>query len=168
MKKYLIILSISLISIGLAPLASTQASSIADKQEMTEKEQKNVETIRKLIQGFVEGNTAQINELVHEDFINHHAPEGIQNRAGFHKIVEQVHGAFSTLDSFSLKPLHIFSKGDYVAMIDVGEGRRNGKQYNHVDIHVFIMKDGKMYQHWNSFGLPSQQEILMKFMEETK
>ncbi len=133
---------------------------------MTETEKRNVETITRLVKGFASGNTAQIDKLVHPDFVNHHAPEGLRDRAGFHEIVKQVHSAFSSFDEFALEPTHVFSKGDYVAMMDQGGGKRKGKPYTHVDIHIFIMKDGMMFQHWNSFGLPCQRDILMNLMAE--
>ncbi len=135
--------------------------------EIEATEKANMETIGKLLQGFSSGDTEQINELVHADFKNYHAPEGLQDRAGFHEIVKQVNGIFGSFDEIDLKPAHLFAKGDYVAMMDVGSGTRNGKEYSHVDIHIFKLKDGKMYEHWNSFGLPSQRNILMKFIEES-
>lgn len=131
-------------------------------------EQANINAIKNLLKGFSTGNTEQIAELVHEDFKNHHAPEGLQDRAGFGEIVKQVSGIFGSFDQFDLKPIHLFAKGDYVAMMDGGTGMKNGQEYKHVDIHIFKMKDGKMYEHWNSFGLPSQRDILMNFLEQTK
>lgn len=143
-------------------LATTATSDTAAQ------EQRNVDTIKQILQGFKTGNVAQIDELVHEDFVNHHAPEGVRNREGFKQIVQQVHAMFSSFDDFDLQAAHIFGKGNYVAMMDQGRGTKNGKPYQHVDIHIFIMEDGKMKEHWNSFGLPSQQDILMKFMQDAQ
>lgn len=133
----------------------------------TKTEQQNLEAIGKLLEGFKTGSTDQINELVHDDFVNHNAPEGVQNKEGFKQIVKQVHGIFSSFDKLDLKPEQMFAKGNMVAMMDTGIGERNGKTYTHMDIHIFEMKDGKMFKHWNSFGLPSQRDLLIKFMEES-
>lgn len=137
-------------------------------QEYTETEKHNLETVRRLLRGFADGNLEQIDEIVHEDFTNHHAPEGLQDRDGFRTIVEQVHGAFSALDSFSLEPAQLFARGDHVAMLDIGQGTMAGQTYRHRDIHIFVMKDGRMFEHWNSFGLPSQRDQLMAFMGGTQ
>lgn len=126
-----------------------------------------MDTILSLVNNFNVGNLEILNRLVHNDFKNHHAPEGLQDKAGFYEIVKMISQSFSTVEGFRVTPVHIFAKGDMVAMMDVGEGTKNGKTYQHKDIHIFIMKDGKMYEHWNSFGLPCQREVLMKFMEET-
>ena len=50
-------------------------------------------------------------------------------------------------------------------MMDTGTGKRNGKTYRHDDIHVYRLKDEQMYEHWHSFKLPCQREVLMNFME---
>ena len=135
-------------------------------ENVTAQEQQNMDTVLRLLNNFKAGNLDVLDELVHDDFINHHAEEGMQDKAGFSKIVEMVHGAFSSFDEFDLKPAHLFAKGNMVAMMDQGEGKLNGEVYRHTDIHIFIMKDGKMYQHWNSFGLPCQKDVLMNFMPE--
>ncbi len=168
----LLIVGSSMIACQQAPSEQTISKMVSERVEarIAESEaieKSNLETIGKLLQGFSTGNTDQINELVHEDFKNYHAPEGLQDRAGFHEIVKQVSSTFGSFDELDLKPAHLFAKGDYVAMMDVGSGVRNGKEYSHVDIHIFKLKDGKMYEHWNSFGLPSQRDILLKFMQES-
>ncbi len=133
-------------------------------EQYTETEKKNMETVRRLLHGFADGNVEQIDELVHKNFTNHNAPEGLQDRDGFRTIVERAHGAFSTFDTFKLNPVQLFAKDDHVAMMDVGEGSKDGRPYCHADIHLFVMKDGKMFEHWNSFGLPSQHDQLMTFL----
>lgn len=132
---------------------------------MTERELQNVTAIGRLLEGFTTGNTDQVDELVHDDFVNHNAPEGVKDKQGFKEIIKMVHGTFSQFDALDLKPEVLFAKGDMVAMMDTGTGMRNGKTYRHDDIHVFRMKDGQMYEHWNSFNLPCQRDILMNFME---
>ncbi len=167
MNRYLIQAAIiSVLILSFATVLIAKGSNITGK--MSKKEKANIETITNLLKGFEEGNIEQVNSLVHEDFVNHHAPEGMQDREGFKSIVASVHGAFSSFDTFNLSPEHLFAKGDYVAMLDLGEGSKNGKEYRHRDIHIFIMKDGKMFEHWNSFGLPSASDNLRKFMEATK
>jgi len=136
-------------------------------EHLTEKEQKNIEVIGKLLQGFTTGNTDQVDTLVHYDFINHNAPEGVRDKQGFKEIIKMVHGTFSQFDELDLKPEVMFAKGDMVAMMDTGGGKRNSKTYRHDDIHVFKMKDGQMFEHWNSFNLPCQREVLMNFMENS-
>ena len=133
----------------------------------TAQENQNLETIGRLLQGFMTGDTDQIENLVQDDFVNHNAPEGLQDKAGFKEIVKMIHQTFSSFDELDLRPAHLFAKGDMVAMMDVGTGKRNGKTYTHQDIHIFKMKDGKMAEHWNSFGLACQRDLLIKFMEET-
>lgn len=136
-------------------------------ENVTSLERQNMDTILSLLQSFGTGDTEKLNELIHDDFINHNAPAGLQDKAGFYEIVKMVNGAFSSFDELDLKPEHLFAKGDMVAMMDFGTGKRKGKVYTHKDIHIFKMKDGKMYEHWNSFGLPTQRDILMNFLEET-
>ncbi|MGI9542367.1 MAG: ester cyclase [Cyclobacteriaceae bacterium] len=135
--------------------------------DVTEQENRNMGTIATILQSFGTGNTDKLDELIHDDFKNHNAPEGLQDKAGFYEIVKMVNGAFSSFDELDLKPAQLFAKGDSVAMMDLGTGKRKGKVYTHKDIHIFKMKDGKMYEHWNSFGLPSQRDLLMNFLEET-
>ena len=137
-------------------------------ENMTPQEQSNIEVIGNLLKAFGTGDTYQLNTLLHNDFKNHNAPEGLQDKKGFHEIVGMVSGAFSSFDSIELKPEHLFSKGDMVAMMDTGTGSKNGKEYKHMDIHIFKMKDGQLFEHWNSFGLPTQRDILMNFLETTK
>lgn len=136
-------------------------------ENVTAEERQNMDTIASLLQSFGTGNTDKLGELIHDDFKNHHAPEGLQDKAGFYEIVKMVNGAFSSFDEMDLKSNQLFAKGDSVAMMDLGTGKRKGKLYTHKDIHIFKMKDGKMYEHWNSFGLPTQRDILMNFLEET-
>lgn len=136
-------------------------------ENLSVEEKRNLETIGNLLAGFSTGNTDQVDELVHDEFINHNAPEGLKNKPGFKEIVNMIHPIFASFDELDLKPEHLFASGDMVAMMDTGTGKKNGKTYIHKDIHIFKMKDGKMFEHWNSFGLPSQRDILMKFMEET-
>lgn len=156
MKKTYGFLIIILLLIGY----NVTASEITEKRNMT--------TIRTLLNGFNTGNTEQLNQLVHKDFINHYAADGMRDRAGFHKIVKMVHSIFASFDSLELKPVLLFAKGNFVAMMDVGTGKKNGKTYTHTDIHIFKMKDGKMIEHWNSFGLPMQKQKLMDFMKAAK
>ncbi len=134
---------------------------------LTEIEQKNIQTIGRLLQGFTTGNTDQVDELVHNDFVNHNAPDGVKDKEGFKEIIKMVFGTFSEFDSLNLKPEILFAKDDMVTMMDTGTGERNGKTYLHNDIHIFKMKDGQMIEHWNSFNLPRQQEVLMNFMQES-
>lgn len=135
---------------------------------LTEKEQKNIETIGRLLQGFMTGNTDQVDELVHDDFVNHNAPEPVKNKQGFKEIIKMVHGTFAQFDELNLKPEVIFAKDDMVSMMDTGTGKLNGKTYRHDDIHIFKMKDGQMLEHWNSFNLPCQRDVLMNFLEIAK
>ncbi len=132
-----------------------------------EKEKQHINTIGQLLQGFMTGNTDQVDDLVHDGFINHNAPEGLRDKKGFKEIIKMVYSTFSQFDNLDLKPEVLFAKDDMVAMMDTGFGLRNGKEYRHDDIHVFKMKEGKMFEHWNSFNLPCQRDILTKFMEES-
>ena len=136
-------------------------------ENITNQEKQNMDTILKLLGSFSDGNTNNLDDLIHDEFKNHHAPEGLQDKAGFHEIVKMVHGAFSSFDEINLTPTHLFTKGEMVAMMDSGSGKKNGNVYLHKDIHIFRMKDGKMYEHWNSFGLPTQRDVLMDFLEKT-
>jgi ketosteroid isomerase-like protein len=134
---------------------------------MTQSEQQNVDTVAKLLNGFMTGNTDQVNTLVHDDFTDHFVPDGFKTKEGFKQTVKMAHEAFSQFDTLKLKPEIMFAQGDMVAMMDLGSGTRNGKSYQHVDIHIFKFKDGQLHEHWNSFNLPRQGEILMKFMKES-
>ena len=134
-------------------------------ENVTEQEQRNMDTILSLVSNFNVGHTDILDDLIHDDFKNHHGREGLQDKAGFYEIVKTISAAFSTMEGFKVTPIHLFAKGDMVAMMDVGEGTKNGRAYRHKDIHIFRMKDGKMYEHWNSFGLPCHKDMLMKFME---
>ena len=79
MKNLIVIPCVALLlSASLMPRTQALGSvPPGESHKMTKKEKQNVETIRKLVQGFADGNLAQIDDLVHEDFINHHAPEGM-------------------------------------------------------------------------------------------
>ena len=129
----------------------------------TKQETKNMETVKGILKCFTSGNTEPLNELVHDNFINHHAPEGIQDKAGFFKIVGGINGQFS---SFKVEPTHLFAKDNYVSMMDTSQGTLGQGEYSHIDFHVFIMKDGKMYEHWNSFGLPCANDKMAAFLEK--
>jgi len=159
MKKIIYTVAISLFCMNL--FAQSVDSTVSNEEKV------NMETIAKLLEGFGTGNTEQLDALIHDDFKNHNAPEGLQDKAGFYEIVKSVNKAFSSFDELDLKPAQLFAKGNMVAMMDLGIGMRNGKVYTHKDIHIFKMKNGKMLEHWNSFGLPSQRELLMNFLEET-
>jgi len=140
---------------------------VAEEIEKIEvKEKKNIESVIGLLTAFGTGETDKIDEYIHEDFVNHMAPEGLKDRAGFHKIVKNVNSVFAMFDSYDVKPAHIFSKGDYVAMMDLGFGVKNGNEFKHTDFHIFKMKDGKLLEHWNSFKLDSQEKNLQKFLAE--
>lgn len=136
--------------------------------QYTEQELKNIESIRKiLMQGFQQGDTTVIDEVVHDDYIDHYVTPEINNKAGFKEIVKMVNGAFSQFDELNLKPEVIFAKSDFVAMMDTGGGKKNGKEYRHVDIHIFRFENGLLREHWNSFNLPVQREVLMQFLQES-
>jgi len=143
-------------------------SSLFAQENYSEIEKNNIETIKNLLTGFGTGDTSLINKYVDRGFINHMAPEGLQDRAGFKQIVLGVNSAFKTFDSYDVSPKILFSKGNYVAMMDVGKGVKNGKEFNHIDIHIFKMKNGKMAEHWNSFRLNSQEDKLNKFLMNNK
>ena len=134
---------------------------------MTEKEKKNLEVIGRLLEGFTTGNTDQVDELIHDDFINHNAPEGVKDKQGFKEIIKMVYGTFSQFSELNLKPEVLFAKDDQVALMDTGTGTFKGKVYRHDDIHVFKMKDGQLFEHWNSFNLPCQKDVLMHLIEES-
>lgn len=134
-------------------------------ENLTDKEKKNVDVIGRLLQGFTTGNTNQVDELIHDDFVNHNAPEGVNDKQGFKEIIKMVYGTFSQFDELDLKPQVLFAKNDQVAMMDIGTGMYKGKHYRHDDIHVFKMKDGQLYEHWNSFNLPCQRDVLMNLMK---
>ena len=136
--------------------------------EIEQLEQRNMQSIKGLLAAFGSGNTDHIDDFIDPEFINHMAPEGLQDRAGFHEIVKRVNSAFSLFESYKVEPAHIFSKGDYVAMMDIGHGVKNGEAVNHTDIHLFKMRDGRLLEHWNSFNLPSQGVQLQKFLQSTK
>ncbi|MGI9551313.1 MAG: ester cyclase [Aurantibacter sp.] len=133
-------------------------------ENLTDKEKKNIEVIGRLLQGFTTGNTDQVDELIHDDFVNHNAPEGVKDKQGFKEIIKMVYGTFSQFDELDLKPQILFAKDDQVALMDTGIGAYRGKTYRHDDIHVFIMKDGQLFEHWNSFNLPCQRDVLMNLM----
>ena len=117
------------------------------------------------MQGFTTGNTEQVDELIHDDFVNHNAPEGVKDKQGFKEIIKMVYSTFSQFDELDLKPQVLFAKEDQVAMMDTGSGKYKEKAYRHDDIHVFKMKDGQLYEHWNSFNLPCQRDVLMNLMK---
>ncbi len=129
----------------------------------TEQEIKNMETIKGILNCFVSGDTEPLDGLVHDSFINHHAPQGMQDKAGFFNIVSNINGMFS---SFRVEATHLFAKDNYVSMMDTSYGKLGQGEYSHVDFHVFIMKDGKMYEHWNSYGLPCARDMMTAFVEE--
>jgi len=170
MRHLAILLTMALVVISCdqGPSETQIDKIVTDKiNEMESVEEANKNAILNLLQSFGTGDDSEIDQYIHPDFTNHHAPEGLQDRDGFHQIVKQVSDIFSQFESLDLKPVHLFAKGDYVAMMDAGTGVKNGKEYKHVDIHIFKMKDNKMHEHWNSFPLTSQQDILMNFIEET-
>jgi ketosteroid isomerase-like protein len=131
----------------------------------TDKEKGNIEVIRRLLQGFTTGNTDQVDELIHDDFVNHNAPKEVKDKQGFKEIIKMVYGTFSQFERLDLKPQVLFAKDDQVAMMDTGIGTFKGEPYRHDDIHVFKMKDGQLFEHWNSFNLPCQRDVLMNLMK---
>lgn len=131
----------------------------------TDQEKRNLEVIGRLLQGFTTGNTDQVDDLIHDDFVNHNAPEGIKDKQGFKEIIKMVYGTFSQFDGLNLKPQILFAKDDQVALMDTGSGEFRGKPYRHDDIHVFKMKGGQLFEHWNSFNLPCQRDVLMNVLK---
>ncbi len=173
-KLIILITTLTIFVTSLQVFSQNETKGIKDKNlnaeitEIEKKEKQNITSILGLLAAFGSGNTDKINSYIHKDFVNHMAPEGLKDRSGFHEIVKNVNASFSLFDSYDVKPEHIFSKGDYVAMMDVGHGVKNGKEFNHTDIHIFKMKDGKLFEHWNSFRLPSQEVKLTKFLKSTE
>ena len=133
---------------------------------LTDKEKKNIAVIGRLLEGFTSGNTQQVDELIHDDFVNHNAPKGVKDKQGFKEIIKMVYSTFSQFDELDLQPQVLFAKEDQVALMDTGTGTFRGKPYRHNDIHVFKMKNGQLFEHWNSFNLPCQRDVLMNLVRE--
>ena len=138
----------------------------APEPDYTEQEQANMKTILKILEVWsgVE-SPDRLMELVHEDFTNHFAPPGRRDRASFIEAVKGVRGA---MQSFEAKSVTIFARGDWVAMRDESRGQHANGTFSGDDIHIFRMKDGKMYEHWNSFGLDNQLQKLNRLIAGEK
>ena len=107
-----------------------------------------------------EGRTDLIDELYHEDFVNHSAQEGIPpNREGEKAFVQAVHAALSdpesTMDAF-------LQEGDKVAWRWTMRGKHTGEfmgvpaSGNRVEISgndIGILRDGKLAELWTEVDM---------------
>lgn len=123
--------------------------------------------IREVIRRFSDdahgkGKVELIDELCHEDFVNHTAPEGVPpDREGEKAFVQMVHDALSDMESTTER---ILVDGDQVAWRWRARARHTGEfmgvppSGNEVEVtgnDIGIMRDGKLAELWAELDMLS-------------
>ncbi|MDX1690799.1 MAG: ester cyclase [Acidimicrobiia bacterium] len=114
------------------------------------------ETIRRLnLDVFGKGNVGVIDEILHEDFVDHTGMQGPMDREATKQFVQQIHGALSDTET---TVDHILVDGDRVAwrwhMKGTHTGDFMGVPPTNDTIEVSgndigIMRDGKLAEMWS-------------------
>ena len=127
-----------------------------------EQEQANVKMIRALAEEvFSLGRVELLQEILHSEYQDHSAAEGLRDRDGFRKIVDFWRGGTSR---FNVRVEHVFADGDFVGMVDETTGVHdkstlfevppNGRSFRFQVVHAFRFVDGKLHDHWVQTSLP--------------
>ena len=130
--------------------------------ESTSNQQQNMNRVRALAeQVFSAGRLELVDELVHPDFHDYSAPEGLRDRDGFRQIVQ-----FWRMNTskFQVKVVKIFATDEWVGMVDETSGVHdrneifgvapNGASFAFEAVHAFRMQEGKMREHWVQTSVP--------------
>jgi predicted ester cyclase len=127
-----------------------------------EREQAHMRTVRTLAeQVFSMGKVDLLPELLHAEYEDHSAAEGLRDRDGFRKIVEFWRGRTS---GFNVRVDRIFASGDFVGMVDETSGVHdksdlfgvppNGQSFRFEVVHAFRFSEGRLREHWVQTALP--------------
>ena len=114
------------------------------------------ELVRRLIEDvYGQGKVELIDELIHEDYLEHPMPAGFSpDREGLKSFVQALHGALSDVDASVERAL---VDGDEVAFRWRITGRHTGEflgipaSHNHVETtgnDVAVVRDDKMLERW--------------------
>ncbi|HEY4190998.1 MAG TPA: ester cyclase [Candidatus Limnocylindrales bacterium] len=132
---------------------------------------RNKDIVRRYIaEIFVAGNTAAVDDLVAEDFVQHGSPASTGDpRADLRQTIERV-GKGLADPEFVIHDL--IAEGDRVAVrltasaTHVGEFMgmpATNKRYTIEEIHVFRVRDGLVAEHWHDFNpLAMMQQLGIK------
>ena len=111
-------------------------------------------------QVFNEGRVEAADELLTDDYVNHHAPPGMEGtREGFKQFVTMVHGA---MDDFENTTQDIFGVDDKVVQRWKATGKHTGDfmgapaSGNRVEfdgISIYRIEDGKIAEDWTRADL---------------
>ena len=101
------------------------------------------------------GQVELIDELIHEDYVEHPMPEGFSpDREGLKSFVQTLHHALSDMDA---RVERVLVDGDEVAFRWRITGRHTGEflgipaSHNHVETtgnDVAVVRDGKLLERW--------------------
>lgn len=113
-----------------------------------------------------QGKVELVDELVHEDFVNHTAPEGLPpGREGEKAYIQMVHAAASDMEA---TVDHLLVDGDKAAWRWTVRGRHtgefmgippSGKEFEVSGNDIAVIRDGKvaeLWAQWDQLGLMTQ------------
>jgi steroid delta-isomerase-like uncharacterized protein len=118
--------------------------------------EENRELVRRfVVEVFVGGNAAAVDELVAEDFVPHTWPYTGDGRADLRQAMERVSMGLAEVE-FTIEDM--IGEGDRVAVrlassaTHVGDFMGlspSGNRYTIGEIHIFRIRDGQIVEHWH-------------------
>jgi predicted SnoaL-like aldol condensation-catalyzing enzyme len=144
------------------PPAVTDVTVVGEYAAPSAREAKHQAAVRQAAEEvFTQGRVELLDEILHPEYQDHSAPEGLRDRAGFARIVETWRGGAS---QFRVEVVRIFGSGDWVGMVDVTSGVHDrgpifgippsGKPFRFGAVHAFRFEEGRMREHWVETGMP--------------
>ncbi|MEO1097922.1 MAG: ester cyclase [Bacteroidota bacterium] len=125
---------------------------------MKTKEQTNKEVLRRLIDDAFNGrDLSLLDELLHEDFVNHQEIFPLKAKKGPKVFHELYSGFFSIYSDVKADYTHIIAEDDYVMARDFITGTNDGelmgnpptgKQVRFEVFHLYRLQDGKLIERW--------------------
>jgi steroid delta-isomerase-like uncharacterized protein len=123
---------------------------------MSEQEQKNKETIKRLYEEVVnQGRLEVLDEICQPDHVEHNPfPDQLQGVEGLKQRASMVRAAFNP--TFTLE--HVIADGDKVAVMWTNRGTNttewmgmppSGKSFAVQGVDIFLFRDGRLAEHWD-------------------
>jgi predicted SnoaL-like aldol condensation-catalyzing enzyme len=125
--------------------------------------QKNIEASRAISKAFETGNTAVIDSVVAEDFLDHTERGDIRGRDSLKAMVKMVHENFKDMKSETIKDLaddeYVFSWMRFTGTSD-GNMSMSPGPYDMQMIEVAKFKDGKAVEHWSFMNAQEMMKMM--------
>jgi predicted ester cyclase len=123
---------------------------------MSDQEQKNKETIKRLYEEVCnQGRLEVLDEICQPDHVEHNPfPDQLQGREGLKQRASMVRAAFNPI--FTLD--HVIAEGDKVAVMWTNRGTDSGgwmgapptgKSVTTIGVDIHLFKDGRLAEHWD-------------------